>query len=190
MSTCRIRRFWLKSNFVIPEWFYRESSFYKNNPLWIPVFTGMTTFFALLFVLGIAIGSAGATGVETEAPVSSFTVEGVSGKADSTELFVGRRVALVVVGARCPGLEPFLAWRKQLSLEKIDQALIFCIGGHQPKNLDASIFVTPNKAMQALGITGTPMILGIEENRVKWRIAGRIPQWQVFAESWLNTEVK
>jgi len=184
MSTFRIRKLLQKFNFVIPECFYRESSSYKINNLWIPVCTGMTTFaiVAIFFVLPFV---AGATGVETEKLLTSFVVENSSGKVDSTELFVGRHVVFAVLGSSCPGVEPFLAWRKRLSLDKVGQALILCIG--TPPATDSFVFsVAPNEAMHVLGITGTPMLLGIEENHVKWRIAGLIPKWQVLAENWIK----
>jgi hypothetical protein len=140
-----------------------------------------------------------------EEPIPSFLLTGPSGEVrNSTELFSGRRVVLVVTGKFCLGLQPFLAWRKQISPEKADQALILCVGGATLAGHVAPARGTPedkglmnhpptrwlaaDEATKALGITGTPMLLGIEENNVKWRIAGFIKQWQGLAESWLEVQ--
>ena len=145
----------------------------------------VTLFFVLPFI------TVSAASVDTEKMISPFTVEGVLGNVESTQLFIGRRVVFAVVGASCSGARPFLVWRKRLSPDKVDRALIFCVGGHQK---DASVTISedapiiwfaPNQAMKALGITGVPMLLGIEDNRVKWRIAGLIPQWQVLVNQWI-----
>jgi hypothetical protein len=98
-------------------------------------------------------------------------------------------VVFTALGKPCREIGPFAAFREKLPIKQRDQVLILCIGSDS-KTTNPHIGIASNDAIRALGITGTPMILGIEENRVKWRIAGRIPQWQVFAESWLNTEVK
>jgi len=145
-----------------------------------------TLFFAFaVFIAGVMISAE--SGAETKRPIPSFAVEGFSGSIDSTGLFVGRRVVLAVIGPSCPGIEPFLLFRKRLDLKgptvKTDQALILCIGG---KREEKTIWSAPPEAMQALGITGTPMLFGIEDNIVKWRIAGLISRWQVLAENWLR----
>ena len=143
---------------------------------------GSVFFGVLLLVQNVAAG-----GISTEGVVTPFVLEDVSGKVESSGLFVGRRVALVVLvmlGQSCPELEPFLEWRKRLSPEKVDRALMLCVGGRV--GTDTSVLVAPHEAIKALGITGSPMLLGIEENHVKWRIAGLIPKWQVLAETWLR----
>jgi len=147
-----------------------------------------TLFFAFsVFTAGVIIPAE--SFAETEGPIPSFAVEGFSGSIDSTWLFVGRRVVLAVIGPSCPGVEPFLSFRKRLDLKgltvKTDRALILCIGGKREEK-DTPIWSAPNEAMAALGITGTPMLLGIEDNRVKWRMGGLVPKWQVLAENWLR----
>ena len=122
-------------------------------------------------------------------PIPSFMVQGALGEVNATRLFVGRHVALVVMDPSCSGLDPFLSWRKRLSKEEVFQTHILCIGG-QLEDTDASIFIAPNEAMEALGLTGTPMLLGIEDNSVQWRIAGFIVQWPVLASRWLEPVVK
>ncbi len=141
----------------------------------------------ILFLLSIMIAASGVMAFADE-PMPFFSVQGVSGKVDSADLFVGKRVALVVIEKSCRGVKPFLDWRKQLSKEQAGHALMLCIGEGRSEDADAFIFIAPNQAKLALGITGSPMLLGIEENRVKWRIAGLIAQWRALAESWLEVK--
>ena len=138
-------------------------------------------FFAVMFDTGQAISS--------DDPIFSFLVQDVLGEHDSANLLTGRRVVFTALGKPCRDIGPFAAFREKLPVKQRDQVLILCVG-KDVQTTNPYIGIASNDAIRALGITGTPMILGIEENRVKWRIAGRIPQWQVFAESWLNTEVK
>jgi len=158
MSTCRIRTICLALSFIA---------------------------IAVIFIFGVILPKEAYA--ETNAPIPSFAVKNFSGSIDSTGLFVGRRVVLAVIGSSCSQLGNFLAWRKRLSPEKTDQALILCVGGKREEQ-DVPLWSAPNTAILALGITGTPMLLGIEENHVKWRIAGLIAQWQVLAENWLKNE--
>ncbi len=143
----------------------------------------------------------GNTPVSADEPISSFLMKGPSGEVDSTELFSRRRVLFVTVGRFCFGFEPFLDFRQRLPQEKRDQALILCIGGTTPasgtqpdgedqKEANPVIYIGPDKAMRALGLTGTPMILGVENNEVKWRLAGIISHWQSLAYNWLESHPK
>jgi hypothetical protein len=129
-------------------------------------------------------------------PITPFLVKGVSGsemtpvEISSTELFSSRRVVFVVIG-RCLGFESFLAFQKRLSPERgasparANQTLILCVT-EDPKEQSPDVFTTSDLAMKALGLTGTPMILGIENNTVKWRLAGLVPHWQSLAIHYLE----
>ncbi len=148
---------------------------------------GHRPFFTAIFFLLFASSLLAGNGTVREESIPLFPVTGSSGEVrNSTELFFGQRVVLVVTGRVCLGLEPFLAWRERLPVEKAHQALILCVGG-TPKEAGAVIWLAADDATKALGITGTPMLLGIEENSVKWRIAGFINRWQGLASNWLES---
>lgn len=143
----------------------------------------LTFFFALFCFSGQAIGA--------DDPIPSFLMKNPAGDHNSKDLFTGRRVVFAVIGRSCLGFSPFLGFSKKLPKGKADRVLFLCIDGipspgGKPKELDSNLFIGSNKAMRALGLTGTPMILGIEENRVKWRLAGLVPHWEVLAENWLT----
>ncbi|MEK7286519.1 MAG: hypothetical protein AAB035_04390 [Nitrospirota bacterium] len=130
-------------------------------------------------------------------PITPFLIKGVMGSVmtpteiSSTALFLEKRVVFVVIG-RCSGFESFLAFQKRLSSERgasparANQTLILCVSG-EPKEPNPAVFTTSDQAMKALGLTGTPMILGIENNTVKWRLAGLIPHWQSLAIQYLES---
>jgi hypothetical protein len=133
-------------------------------------------FFAMMLDTGQAMAS--------DDPISPFLVKDASGEHDSANLLTGRRVVFTTLGKPCRDIGPFIAFREKLPVKQRDQVLILCVG-KDVQTTNPYIGIASHDAIKALGITGTPMILGIEENRVKWRIAGRIPQWQVLAEQWI-----
>ena len=148
--------------------------------------------FPVLFFLLFAGSALGIPPNEGEL-IPAFLVTDSSGEIrNSTDLFSGRHVVLVVTEESCSGLEPFLVWRKRLAQEKANQTLILCIGGTpvgagSPRPLN-TIWLAADDVTKALGITGTPMLLGIEENSIKWRIAGFMERWQGLAKSWLEVQ--
>jgi hypothetical protein len=138
---------------------------------------------ALFFVLLFG-GAASGASPEKE-PIPSFLLSGPSGAISSETLFWRRRIVLVVTEHACSGIESFLVWRMGLSPDQADQALILCVGG-VPEKQDSFMWLAPDLARTALGLTGTPMLLGIEENKVIWRITGFIQRWQLFASHWVE----
>jgi len=125
--------------------------------------------------------------IASDDPILSFSIQDASGEHDAANLFMGRWIVFSVIGHACPGVEPFLSFRKRVPDQQKDYVLILCVGGDRQK-IGPNVATASDEAAAALGLTGTPMILGIEDHRVKWRIAGLIPHWQSFASNWIRKD--